>query len=110
MRRESLRMSIIFSESWLGALLWPSLLAQAPILLPTGQAAVAELQRDCGGNRIGAKKSSLPIGDIDLGAIAAGIVEQRYSQCYRRFLQRHAEGKGSCVGLIPAIGCPTNAK
>src|SRR6516164_10938546 len=78
-----------------------SMHVQAPILLPAGQSAIAELERERRCDRVGPKDAGLPVGDIDFGAVAARVVEERHSECRARLLEGHAEGEGVGVRWLP---------
>src|SRR5262245_32366264 len=84
--------------------------AQAPILLPTRQLPVAELQRQRRVDRIEAGNARRSVGDVDVRAIPAGIVEERHAQCQRRLRRGHAELERNDIGLGPTKGGPADAE
>src|SRR5262244_915350 len=84
--------------------------AQAPILFPSGQLPVAKLQREGGVDRIEAGNARRSVGEIDLRAGPAGIVDERHAERDRSLLGRHAEDERSGVGLRSAKGGPADAE
>src|SRR5262249_40807307 len=86
---------------------WP---AQAPILFPSGELPVAELQREGGVDRVEAGNARRSVGEIDLRARPAGIVDERHAERDRSLLGRHAEDERRSVGLGPAKGGPADAQ
>src|SRR6516165_6992614 len=86
---------------------WP---AQAPILFPSGELPVAELQREGGVDRVEAGDARRSVGEIDLRARPAGIVDERHAERDRSLLRRHAEDERSGIGLGPAKGGPADAE
>src|SRR5258708_17080997 len=65
--------------------------AQAPILFPSGELPVAELQREGGVDRIEAGNTRRSVGELDLRAGPAGIVYQRHAQRHQSLHGRHAQ-------------------
>src|SRR5262245_40429947 len=84
--------------------------AQAPILLPTRQLPVAELQRQCRVDRVEAGNARRSVGDVDVRTLPAGIVEERHAQRRRRLRGGHAELERNDIGLGPAKGGPADAE
>src|SRR5262245_7191082 len=83
---------------------------QAPILLPTRQLPVAELQRQRRVDRIKAGNARRSVGDVDVRTLSAGIVDERHAQCRRRLRGSHAELERNDIGLGPAKGGPADAE
>src|SRR5215813_14893119 len=54
--------------------------AQAPILFPSGELPVAELQRQGGVDRVEAGNARRSVGEIDLRAGPASIVDERHPE------------------------------
>src|ERR1700756_1081829 len=84
--------------------------AQAPILFPSGELPVAELQREGGVDRIEAGNARHSVGEIDLRPGPAGIVDERHAERDRSLLGRHAEDERSGVGLRSAKRGPADAE
>src|SRR6266436_1041351 len=84
--------------------------AQAPILFPSGELPVAELQREGGVDRIEAGNARRSVGEIDLRAGPAGIVDERHAERDRSLLGRHAEDERRGIGLRSAKGGPADAE
>src|SRR6266545_4407787 len=65
--------------------------AQLPVLLPSGQVAVAELERDTGVGRIEAGNAGRAGRKIDFRAAPARMIDQRLAERRRGLIRRHAE-------------------
>src|SRR5262245_2476050 len=84
--------------------------AQAPVLLPTRQLPVAELQRQRRVDRIEAGNARRSVGDVNFRALPAGIIDERHAQRRRRLRGAHAELERNDIGLGPAEGGPADAE
>src|SRR5262249_23556081 len=73
--------------------------AQAPILLPAGEAAAAELQRQPRICRVEAGNAFGSGGVIDVGAVPSRVMHERHAECGGGLLRRHAERERDGVGL-----------
>src|SRR5262245_14107549 len=78
--------------------------AQAPILFPSGELPFTEPQRQGGVDRIEAGNARRSVGEIDLRAGPAGMIDERHAERDRGLLGGHAEDKRSGVGLGSAKG------
>src|SRR5215471_4689913 len=83
---------------------------QAPILFPSGELPFAELQREGGVDRVEAGNARRSIGEIDLRAGPAGMIDERHAERDRSLLGGHAEDERSGVGLGSAKGGPADAE
>src|SRR5580704_7561257 len=87
---------------------------QPPIILPAGQIALAELQKEVLADRIDAGNVGVAIGDVHVVAAMLGDVVERRPERARGFVRRHAECEWQGVGGIgiaqrqPADACNDN--
>src|SRR5262245_5984327 len=84
--------------------------AQAPILFPSRELAVAKLQREGGIDRVEAGDARRSIGEVDLRASSCGVIDERHAQRDRNLLGGHTERKRGGVGWGSANGGPADPK